>query len=262
MIAPAAEHRDREICKILDTHPSELEGILKISRHTISKRLDENRLFSVEQVVKVASEKIRDEATRSRTVAGILNHLFPDVVRSTRDTDVGRFSKFLIFGMHIHAEMAARPAFEDFVRTILSDPAKFILFVCPPQKEVIQLKRWLKNFQEDKSLKTASFAVLPCKLVELVPLQIIAEPWSADPKFIQLASDHLFVDEQNAKRAAQLAGALMDYGLSERACETIDQKEVFTKLLRDLNSSLYEEANINESDFMAWINKPGKPLDE
>jgi hypothetical protein len=249
-----AAGRDREICRLLQTHAAELEGILDLSRQTIAKRIDEDRLFSVEQVVKVASEKIHDEALRSRTVADIINRFFPELLRYTRDTDVGRFSKFLIFGMHIHAEMAARPAFEDFVRFILSDPAKFVLFVCPPQKEVIQLKRWLKNFQEDKHLDTASFAVLPCKLVELVPLQIIADPWST-PKSIALAQDHLFVDEQNAKRAAQLAGALMDYGLSERACETIDQKEVFTKLLRDLNSSLYEQAGVDENDFMAWINK-------
>jgi hypothetical protein len=255
MLALTSEDRDREICRILQTNPTELEGILDLSRQTIAKRIEENKLFSVEQVVKVAAEKIPDEAIRSRTVANILNDFFPDVVRAMRDTDVGRFARYCIFGMGIHSEMTAHSAFEDFVRLILSDETKFVLFICRPEKEHAQLKRWLRDFQREKKLKTASFAVLPCKLVELASLQIIADLWSNDPKFIQPATDYLFVDQQNGKRAVQLANALMDYGLSERACEAIDKEEVFNRLLRNLNSSLYEEAKINEGEFLTFVKK-------
>lgn len=247
------QERDRAICQTLQTHPSELERILEWSRQTISKRMDQNRLFGVEEVLKVASEKISDETIRSRTVAQILNDWFPEVVRYTRDADVGRFSRYCIFGMYIHAEIAAHSAFEEFVRQILSDETKFVLFVCRPHKEHVQLRRWLEDFQRERHLKTASFAVLPCKLVELAPIQIIADPWSNDPKFIQLARDHLFVDEQNTKRAVQLAGALMDYGLSERACDTIDDNEVFKNLLRNLNNSFYEATDINQGEFLRFL---------
>lgn len=252
-----SEERDRAICRILQTHPSELERMLDRSRQTIAKRIEENRLFGVEEVMKVASEKITDAALRSRTVANILADWFPEVVRYTRDADVGRFSRYCIFGMYIHAEIAAHSAFEDFVRLILSDETKFVLFVCRPQKEHTQLRRWLEDFQREMQHKTASFAVLPCKLVELAPIQIIAEPWSNDPKFIQLTRDHLFVDEQNSKRAVQLAGALMDYGLSERACETIDDDEVFKNLLRNLNSSFYEGPDIDQGEFLKFRNPTG-----
>jgi len=246
------EDRDRAICRILQTHPSELERMLDRSRQTITKRIEENRLFGVEEVVKVASEKITDETLRSRTVTAILNNWFPEVVRHTHDADVGRFSRYCIFGMFIPAELAAHSAFEEFVRLILSDETKFILFVCRPQKEHVQLRRWLEDFQREKQNKTASFAVLPCKLVELAPIQIIAEPWS-NPKFVQLTQDHLFVDEQNSKRAVQLASALMDYGLSERACEGIADQKTFRNLLRNLNSSFYDEPNIDEGDFLRFV---------
>jgi hypothetical protein len=255
MLALRTEERDREICRILQTHPSELEGILGLSRQTIAKRIEENRLFSVEQVVKVADRKIANEAVRSRTVAHIFNDLFPDVIRATRDTDVTRFERYCFFGMGIHAEISAHPAFEDFVRRILSDEEKFILFICRPQKEHAQLKRWLKDFQREKQKETASFALLPCKLTEFAPTQIIADLWSNDPKFIQFTDDYLYVDEQSAKRAIQLAGALMDYGLSERACEAIDKEEVLTRLLRNLNSSLYDETKVDESEFLTFVNK-------
>lgn len=248
-----SEERDRAICRILQTNPTELEGVLDLSRQTIAKRIDENKLFGVEEVLKVASEKIPDEAIRSRVVANILNDLFPEIIRYTHDADVGRFSRYCIFGMHIHAEIAANWAFEEFVRLILSDETKFVLFVCRPQKEHTQLRRWLKEFQRERRLDTASFAVLPCRLVELAPLQIIADPWSNDPKFIQLARDHLFVDEQNAKRAVQLAGALMDYGLSDRACESLEDEEVFRNLLHNLNSSFYEEPDIDKDDFLRFV---------
>jgi hypothetical protein len=205
--------------------------------------------------VKVAARKISDEAVRSRTVATILHDFFPDVVRATRDTDVTRFARYCVFGMGIHAEIAAHPAFEDFLRSILAVESNFVLFVCRPEKEHTQLKRWLRDFQKENDMKTASFAVFPCRLVELAPLQIIADLWSNDPKFIQLARDYLFVDEQNAKRAVQLAGALMEYGLSERECEAIDREEVFMKLLRNLNSSLYEEAIIGQGEFLTFVNK-------
>jgi hypothetical protein len=242
------ETRDRAICRMLRTHPSELERMLERSRQTITKRMAENRLFGVEEVVKVASEKIADVAVRTRTVASILNQWFPEVVRYAHDVDVGRFGKYFICGMHIHAELAAHTAFEEFVRHILSDEAKFVLFVCRPHKEHVQLRRWLEEFQREKQHRTSSFAVLPCKLVELAPIQIIAEPWSNDPKFIQLSPDHLFVDEQNTKRAAQLAGALMDYGLSERACDAIDDEKIFKNLIRNLNNSFYDEPAAEQSN--------------
>ena len=203
-----SEERDRAICRILQTNPTELEGILDLSRQTIAKRIDDNKLFGVEEVLKVAAEKIFDEVPRSRVVANILNDWFPEIVRYTRDTDVCRFSKYNIGGMHIHAELASNPVFERFVRAILSDESKFVLFVCRPQKEHTQLTRWLKDFQRERGDDTASFAILPCKLVELSPIQIVAEPWSSDPKsggpkLIQLTRDHLFVDEQNSERAVR-----------------------------------------------------------
>src|SRR2546430_1273130 len=120
MPSPPNEGRDRAICRILQTNPSELERILERNRQTVVKRLEDNRLFGVEEVVAVASQKIPDEAARSRTVSAILNDWFPEVVRYTRDRDVGRFSRYAVFGMHVHAELAANPAFERFVRSILS----------------------------------------------------------------------------------------------------------------------------------------------
>jgi hypothetical protein len=243
MLTQLSEERDRAICSILQTNPTELERVLGLSRQTIAKRIDENKLFGVEEVLKVAVAKIADEGVRSRVVANILNDLFPEIIRYTHDADVGRFSRYCIFGMQIHAEIAANWAFEKFVRLILSDETKFVLFVCRPQKEHMQLRRWLKEFQRERELHTASFAVLPCRLVELAPIQIIAEPWSNDPKSIQFTRDHLYVDEQNAKRAVQLASALMDYGLSERIWETMQDEEAFNNLLHNLNSSFYEEPN-------------------
>jgi hypothetical protein len=249
-----SERRDRAICRILETNPSELERILERSRQTILKYLEQNRLFGVEEVVRVASQKIADEAVRSRTVAAILKDWFPEVLRYTRDRDFGRFSRYAIFGMHVAAELAANPAFEAFIRSILSAERKFVLFVCRPHREHIQLSRWLENFAREKSRRTASFALLPCKLMELAPIQIIAEPWSTDPKFIHLTPDDLFVDEANAKRAAQLAGALMDYGLSERACETIEDQDVVKGLVRNLNSSFYQDAEIKQSRPLVFVN--------
>jgi hypothetical protein len=253
MLTQVAEARDRAICRILQTNPSELERILARSRQTIARRIDEDKLFGVEELVKVASEKIPDEALRSRTVSAILNDWFPDVVRYTHDADVGRFSRYCICGMHIHAELAAHTAFEQFVRNILSEEAKFVLFVCRPHKEHVQLRRWLEEFQREKQHKTSSFAVLPCRLVELAPIQIIAEPWSNHPQLIQMSPDHLFVDEQSAKRAAQLAGALMDYGLSERACDAIDDEKIFKNLIRNLNNSFYDEPDTDQDEFLKFV---------
>jgi hypothetical protein len=253
-----ARGRDRAICRELQTHPSELEEILPRSRQTISRKIEEDKLFGPEEVLQVAARKIADPSLRSQTVTRILNDWFPEVIRSTRDTEVARFARYCILGMAIPAEIAAHTVFEDFIRLILSDQKKFVLFVSRPQKEHAQLKRWLRDFQAERhksGKKTASFAVLPCKLVELSPIQIIADPWSNDPKFIQLAGDHLFVDGQNEKRAATLANALMDYGLSERVCDTIDQKEVQAKLVRDLNQSLYDVVESEENQILAKLNR-------
>jgi hypothetical protein len=258
-------HRDREICRLLGTNPTEMAKALGLTRQTLAKRVEDNKLFNVETLMTVAAWKISDDGERSRVVASILNDMYPEVVRNTHDTDVGRFSRYCILGRSIHASIVSQSAFEEFLRRILSDEAKFLLFVCLPQIEHARLKRWLKDFQQEKDYKTASFVVLPSQLVEFAPMQIIADLWSANPRVITL-TDHVYIEEGGAKRATEIASALMDHGLSERTCERLikhglsegeeelsgraDEKEddrLFANLLRNLNSSLCEEPSIKES---------------
>ena len=48
------------------------------------------------------------------------------------------------------------------------------------------------------------------------------------------------MDDANSNKAVQLANALKEYGVSWEACETIDDDDVRSKLIRELNHSFYE----------------------
>jgi hypothetical protein len=246
------EHRDREICRMLGTNPSELEKLLDKSRQTISKHIDEDRFFGVDEVLEVAMQKIQDEGQRSKIVSAILSQYFPEIMKYSRDFEVTRFSTYCIFGMYIHPEIVANSVFREFITNILSDEQKFILFVCRPQKESVQLNRWLEEFKQRRSGKTASYVALPCKLVELAPIQILAEPWAGEPKLIQFSRHEIFVDGSNAARAHQLANALKEYGLDGQACGAIDDKDQRRRLAEALNSSAFEEVNTSVSDSIKY----------
>lgn len=240
--------RDRDICELLGTNPTDLQEILKKSRQTITKHIEENLgLFSVNDVVRVAERKIRDEAKRARVVSDIMRKYYPDVLRYTRDFNVERFSKYCILGMYIHPEIISNPIFARFVTNILSDESKFVLFVCLPQKQYVQLQRWLDLFVHERRGKTAQFVALPCKLVELLPIQILADPWSNDPKLVSFNEHELYVDEANSNKAIQLANALKEYGVSWEACETIDDDNVRNKLIHELNRSFYEPGELTDA---------------
>jgi len=240
---------------MLDTNPSDLEGILNKSRQTIAKHLDEDRLFSVDDVVRVATAKIVDRIERGQTISLIIKRYFTQVLEYTKDFGVERFSKYCVLGMYIHSEIVSNPVFERFITNLLADENKFVLFVCLPQKQYVQLSRWLDLFTREKGGKTASFVALPCKLVELLPIQILAEIWSEQPKLIEFNREEVFVDEANSAKALQLATALKEYGLSWQACDSIENDEVKNKLVFELNRSFYEPGKITDQDAFVHFNK-------
>jgi hypothetical protein len=244
--------RDRAICRQLKTNPSELEKILQKTRQTIAKHIDEDRLFGIEQVFTVARAKLEDKNERMRVVYEILDHYFPEFLQFTRKRDVEctRFERYCIFGMHIHAEIILNRVFSEFVRALLADESKFVLFVCLPQKEYVQLSRWLEGYQEETGGRTASFAVLPCTLIELSAIQILAEPWSDDPRLISFNRHEMFIDDSNANRASQLATALKEYGLSAERCTLIDNNEVAQRLVSDLNRSFFSPDAVVQKAFV------------
>ena len=85
--------------------------------------------------------------------------------------------------------------------------------------------------------------VIPCKLVELAPVTIIAEPWSSSPKLIYFNRGEIFVDDANDARATQLASALKEYGLSKQDCAAFEENgDVAKRLVESLNHSYYEES--------------------
>jgi hypothetical protein len=239
MLDTPAGSQHREICRILGTNASALAVILGKSRQTIGIHLEENRLFGVPEVIKVATHKIRDEVDRARVISSILSRYFPELINYTRDTNVERFSTYCIVGMYIQPEIIENDVFRRFVSSILSDEDKFVVFVCLPQKQYVQLNRWLEVFKSQREERTAQFVVIPCKLVELSPIQILAEPWSTSPKLIYFNRSEMFVDDANDARAAQLASALKEYGLSRQDCASFENEDVAKRLVESLNNSYY-----------------------
>jgi len=230
--------KDRSICQALGTNPSELEKILDKSRQTITRYIEEDKLFTLEDTIKVATVKIDDGVRRARVIRELTDKWFSETLRLTKDTDVYRFSVYCIIGMHIHREVATNMIFDDFLRTILADETKFVLFICRPGREHAQLSRWLAAFLQQKN-GSASYAILPCKLVELTPIQVLVEPWSPEPRMLHVLGNSLFVDE-TAQRALQMATALIDYGLSRRACIERDYGEI----VKSLNNSPYDNRDV------------------
>ena len=235
-----SEQRDQVICGKLRTSVTALQTILGKSRQTIAKHMAEGKLFGADEVVKVANITIDDNDERTQIVSEILTDYFPDVVRYANDAIVDRFQKYCILGMNIQPELIANDVFRAFVIKILSDQQKLVLFACLPQKEYVLLSRWLDEFRvERQSRRLATFVVLPCKLVELAPIQILAEPWSEEPKLIQFNRKEIFVDNSNSNRAKQLASALREYGVSDQACESIQHEDVRKRLAEGVNNSIY-----------------------
>jgi hypothetical protein len=224
-----------------------LEELLGKSRQTIAKHIKSNDFFGINEIVTVASAKFQDGVERSKIISKLLNEYFPEVLSYAKDFDVLRFSQYYIFGMDVHNEVATNPAFEKFVADALSDPGKFILFASAPVRPYAQLGAWLKRFQEQKHNEIASFILVPCKLTELTPVQVLADPWTNDPQLIQIDEQNVYVDSQNSQRATQIASALRQYGgRAARDCASDDDDDdarlKAAKLLMDqLNHSAYED---------------------
>jgi hypothetical protein len=245
------EGRDRDICKMLGTNASELERLLGKSRQTISKHIDKDQLFGVDEIIKVASKKITDERERSHVISQAIKKYFPDLLKYTQDLDTQRFAQYYVFGMDIHALIVRNRPVERFLIGLLSDTRKFLLFACAPVKPFVQLGSWLERFQQDRGEdKTASFILIPCKLTELTPVQILAEPWSNDPQLIGFNREEVFVDVSNSDRARQIASALREYGPEAREFGSIagesKQARAADRLREQLNKSVFQEVPLEK----------------
>src|SRR5262249_15714900 len=73
--------RDKSICAALGTNPTELEGLLNKSRQTISRHIEANKLFTFDDLVKVANAKIDDEGDRSKLISELSTRWFPEVIK-------------------------------------------------------------------------------------------------------------------------------------------------------------------------------------
>lgn len=252
--------RDRDICRLLGTTATELEGLLGKTRQTISKHIKSNELFGVGEVVKVASAKFEDEAKRSQVISHVLKSYFPDILDYGKDFDVMRFSQYYIFGMDVYEEIASNAVMEKFVTKLLSDSEKFILFASAPIKPFARLSSWLKHLQEDRREKgLASFILVPCKLTELTPVQVLADPWSNSPQLIQVDQSSAFVDSANSSRAAHIAGALRHYGEREaKECAMVgsgnDEARLGAakRLMDEMNSSVFDKVTLPEEPFVSF----------
>ena len=245
--------RDRDICALLGTTATELEQLIGKSRQTISKHMKKGDFFGIDEIVKVASAKFPDDLERSQVISRVLKEYFPDILKYayTKDFDVHRFSQYYIFGMDVHNEIETNSAFEKFVSEILSDESKFILFASAPVRPYAHLKAWLQRFQKQKHHSLGSFILVPCKLTELTPVQVLADPWTTNPQLIQVDEHSAYVDTQNSQRATQIASSLKQYGgRAARDCasdETDENREKAAKqLMGQLNHSMLDDVPLPE----------------
>ncbi len=248
------EGRDRDICRMLGTNASELEKLLGKSRQTISKHIERDQFFGISEVIEVAEKKYPDAQQRAQIVSQTINKHFPEIVQYTRDLDPQRFSQYYIFGMDIYAELISNEPLERFLVGLLNNPDKFLLFACAPAKPYFQLGNWIKGLQaEGAEGNFASLVLVPCTLVELTPLQILADPWSNQPQLVQYDRQAVFVDLANANRAQQIASGLREYGPAARELpgmmrEEDDQaQKAADKLKMQLNRSVFHEVMLPEA---------------
>lgn len=251
---PDWNSRDREICRLLGTTATELGALLGKTRQTISKHIKNNELFGIGEVVKVASAKFENETECSQVISKVLSTYFPDFLSYGKDFDVYRFSQYYIFGMDVYDEIASNPIMEKFITNLLSDPGKFILFASAPIKPFARLSSWLRSLQESRDdEELASFILIPCKLTELTPVQVLANPWSVSPHLIQVDQSSAFVDTANSNRAAQITNVLRLYGEREakKCAETGAENqparlEAVRRLMDEMNSSAYGNLELSE----------------
>jgi hypothetical protein len=242
---PTPVDKDRDICAVLGTNPTELERLVGKSRQTISKHIKNNEFFGLNEVMTVAAAKFPDDLERSQIISKLLKAFFPDVLLYAKDFDVLRFSQYYVFGMDVHHEIATNPAFEKFIVDALTDPKKFILFASAPVGPCSRMAAWLTRFQDTRGNDIASFILIPCKLTELTPVQVLADPWTNDPQIIQIDENHAHVDSQSSQRAGQIANALKQYGgRAARECASEEdaeaRKRAAKQLMNQLNHSAYE----------------------
>jgi len=246
----ATKGRDQSICEMLGTNPSELERLLGKSRQTISKYINQDTFFGFNEVMQVAFMKISNDIERSQIISEIATKYFSHVLRYTKDMDVLRFSAYCIFGMHIYGDIHINQMFERFLTAVLEDENKFVLFICLPEKDYVQLCRWLERFAKQRGNKTASFVVIPCKLVELAPLQILGDPWCNDPQLIQVSQGEPFVDKAESERACALAAALREIGAQK--CVSIDEN-IGPGLIEAFNTSYYDNVRLPQKPFGSYV---------